>query len=79
MKAILNWRYYVIAILFAFGFLSVARVFGEPTHPMTNEQWLGQVIISLTVAAVSFFLFRFCVAYWERRDEIDEFSNLKNE
>ncbi len=77
MKAILNWRYYAIAILFATGLLSAGRLFGEPTQTMSGTEWLVQAFISLTIAAVSFFVLYICIAYWEHRGQIPEFTRLK--
>lgn len=79
MKVILNWRYYIIVILFGVGFLAIGRAFGEPIRPMTDIQWLLQMVISLIIGVVSFFALYVCIVYWEHKGQISEFTNLKNE
>lgn len=79
MKAIFNWRYYVIFTLFAVGFLAIGRAFGEPAPTMTEAEWYWQVLMSVAVGFGSFYALYRCIRYWEAKDEIPEFTNLKNE
>lgn len=73
MKALLNWRYYVMAVLFFSGALAVARAFSLP-DTMTDLEWSKQFLLSLTVGIPCFVLFGILTGKWEREGKIPEYS-----
>lgn len=79
MKVLLNWRYYVIAALFAIGFLAIARLFGEPTEPMTDAEWLMQSAISLSVGVPCFYTLFRLIKQWELKGNITIHYNEYND
>lgn len=75
MKILLNWRYYIIAILFNIGALVIARMFSEPADPVSDAQLMTDTCISLSVAASCFYLMAMLIKRWERQGVIPEFSD----
>lgn len=75
MKILLNWRYYIIAILFNIGALVIARMFSEPADPVSDAQLMTDTCISLSVAASCFCVMAMLIKRWERQCVIPEFSD----
>ena len=76
MKAIFNWRYYVLFALFFVGFLGIAAPFGEPSANIDICVWLIAVTISFAVGVGSFYGYFRCMKRWERDNKIPELINL---
>ena len=75
MKALLNWRYYILTIL---GMLTILGIFSEPLPD--SDSWYRDMFISKLVGFVSGYLFAKLVQYWEARNAIPELSEeLKEE
>lgn len=74
-KALTNWRYYVLCVLFAVGFFSTAAIFGESDLPL--PEWLFVTILYASVASASFGAFGRLERLWEREGKIPEITKLK--
>lgn len=74
MKAILNWRYWVIAILFSIGLIAIGCSFGEASETKSDSEWLLRVAISFSIGSGSFYALGRCIRYWERERKIPEFT-----
>ena len=77
MKALSNWRYYIITALFTVGFLAIARAFGEPAEPMSDLEWFKQLLLSLSVGVLCLYVLSRLTKRWEREGKIPEFTNTK--
>lgn len=75
MKAILNWRYWIIALLFTIGIIAMGRAFGNEVEAMTDSEWLMQVAVSFGIGSGSFFALGKCIRHWEKNGDIPEFTN----
>ena len=73
MKAITNWRYYVMAVLFTVGALCVTLAFGDDELPM--GEWLIAHLRLFGFGIASFFTLGRLTKHWEVRGEIPEFTN----
>lgn len=79
MKAILNWRYYVIHLLVIAGMLGIIGACGEPAPLMSVTEYLLQTALYLFGTVISFYVLYRCVRRWESRGELPEFTNLESE
>ena len=77
MKAIFNWRYYVVSALLAIAIISVARAAGEPSEPISETQWFQQITFSLSIAALSIYALVRLVRKWTHDNKIPELTNPK--
>ena len=77
MKAIFNWRYYVVSALLAIAIISVARAAGEPSEPISEAQWFQQAALSLSIAALNIYALVRLVRKWTRGNKIPELTNPK--
>lgn len=72
MKTLLNWRYYVMTVLFGVGALALARAFSlSDTMPLS--EWSIQFLLSMIVGLSAFVIFGRLGAYWIRRGEISDY------
>lgn len=74
MKALLNWRYYILGIL---GMLTILGIFSEPLPE--SEHWYRDMFISKVIGFGCGYLFAKLVQYWESRNAIPELSEELNE
>lgn len=74
MKTLKNYRYYVIALLFAIGTISTLVVFGEPVPEMTARRWILIVVTALIVSASSFGVMAILIRVW--KDEMSELTRF---
>lgn len=74
MKALLNWRFYVLLALFAAGMLGLLVAAGEPVEPMSEARLCVQTLASLGVTAISFFILSKLIRKWEAEDKIPELT-----
>lgn len=72
MSPFLNWRYYVMTVLFTVGTISLARAFSLP-DTMPDPEWDIQFLLSLIVSVVSFAAFGKLTARWSRQGKIPEY------
>lgn len=75
MKALLNWRYYVLTALFAAIFLSVALIFGEDERPL--GQWVVTRVCLAAFTCVCGFVLGRLSKKWERDGKVPELTNNK--
>lgn len=76
MKALLNWRYYVIVALGFIGTLAMLRAFGEPIVPMTFAEFLFHFICSVAISFGCFKLLRTLVVKWKSQNKTPEYDNI---
>ena len=72
MKALTNWRYYV---LFAIAVIAVVGMFAIPEEDVSFGEWAKVMIISITAIVLFFVLVR----YWDRKSLTKELSKLVKE
>lgn len=75
MKLIFNWRYHVTIILFAVGFIAVAGLFDDSAKSVNCIEWLKQICLLLSVAAVSFYALYRLTKKWEAEGKIPRTNN----
>lgn len=73
MKALLNWRYYVLTTLFATMFLSVVLIFGEDERPL--GQWILTRVCLAAFTYVCGLAFRQLSMKWKREGYMPELTN----
>ena len=76
MKALTNWRYYV---LFAIAVIAVVGIFAIPEEDVTFGEWAKVMLISKSVGISAIVLFFVLVRYWDRKSLTKELSKLVNE
>lgn len=75
MKALLNWRYYVMAVLFTAALLLVLFAFGKDDLPIEVSMPLH---FGLFGAGIGLFcILGRCVSRWEASGKIPEYTNYK--
>lgn len=67
MKALTNYRYYV---LFVLTFIAVIGIFSEPEPELDAARWFTVFIISKTVGFAAGYLAYRLMAYWEKQGKI---------
>lgn len=75
MKALLNWRYYVMVLLAAIGTIAFMYPFGDTAEPIGIGKWLVILILSQSIAFPVFALLGKLTRKWERENKIPEFSD----
>lgn len=73
MKALLNWRYYVMTTLLSIGIISVMMIAGEDDRSLLD--WLIIRLILGVVSVACFYALSKLTTKWERENLIPEFSN----
>ena len=76
MKALTNWRYYV---LFAIAVIAVVGMFAIPEEDVSFGEWAKAMLISKSVGISSIVLFFVLVRYWDRKRLTKELSKLVKE
>lgn len=71
MKVSLNWRKWVIYILLAIGVIAILSAAGQPSEQVSDMEWSVQFLISLAVAAGSFFTLGSLAKRWERDNKLN--------
>lgn len=74
LKALLNWRYYVLLLL---AFVTTFGVFGEPSDEVTS--WFGVFIISKSIGFSAGYVIYRLASYWRRNNLIPELDELVKE
>lgn len=67
MKALTNYRYYV---LFVLTFIAVIGIFSEPEPELDAARWSTVFVISKTVGFAAGYLAYRLMAYWEKQGKI---------
>lgn len=73
MKAILNWRYYVMFILLFTGIVALLCIAGKDDRPLA--EWIEVRIYLFALASACFCILAKITKRWEKKDKIPEFSN----
>lgn len=73
MKALLNWRYYV---LMSVGIIAIIGTFSAPVDAQPYDAWLFILLISKIIGFSSWYFFYRLTAYWERLNLIPEMSKI---
>ena len=76
MKALTNWRYYV---LFAIAVIAVVGMFAIPEEDVSFGEWAKVMLISKSVGITAIVLFFALVRYWDRKNLTKELSKLVKE
>ena len=76
MKALTNWRYYV---LFAIAVIAVVGMFAIPEEDVSFVEWAKVMLISKSVGISAIVLFFVLVRYWDRKNLTKELSKLIKE
>ena len=76
MKALTNWRYYV---LFAIAVVAVVGMFAIPEEDISFGDWAKVMLISKSVGISAIVLFFILVRYWDRKSLTKELSKLIKE
>lgn len=79
MKALLNWRYYVIFVLFSIGIIALMASGGDPVEEMSLAKELFLHALYFGISMLSFYILKRVVDYWEARDLIPELTKLAEE
>lgn len=79
MKAILNWRYYVCAALFAIGLIATLVSFGDSATPVDESLWTVRTACSAITAAACFFATSRLYVRWEREGKMSEAEALQRD
>lgn len=73
MKAIFNWRYYVIFVLLAIGLLSFLAIGADDNRPL--GAWIELRLYLALIAFGSFYAMNRLRIHWEKKGDIPEFTN----
>ena len=73
MKALTNWRYYV---LFSIAVIAVVGMFAIPEEDVSFGEWAKVMIISKSVGISAIVMFFALVRYWDRKSLTKELSKL---
>ena len=76
MKALTNWRYYV---LFAIAVVAVVGMFAIPEEDVSFGEWAKVMLISKSVGISAIVMFFALVRYWDRKSLTKELSKLVKE
>lgn len=71
MRALLNWRYYVLLLL---GFVAIAGILGGPADD--SPTWLSDLIFSKVIGFGAVYIFCKLAGYWSKRNFIPEFDEI---
>lgn len=78
MKAITNWRYYVMTALFAVGMLCLMAACGEPSAAMSTAKLTVITFGYFATSMGCFYVLHRLTRRWEAEGAIPEYSNLKS-
>lgn len=76
MKAIINWRYYVLFIIAG---IAIIGIFSNPDDNLSMIEWLKSLIISKSIGVAAIFGYARLMNTWEKKNLIPELSNLIKE
>jgi len=73
MKALLNWRYYILMVV---GLIAILGVFSMPIDELPFGEWISALILSKVIGFGALYLNYRMVAYWEARNRIPEMTKM---
>lgn len=76
LNVILNWRYYVLFVLFAIGIIGLLAPTGEVPEDISAGVWIVCALSSLAIGFGALYAYDRCVKHWERENKIPELTNL---
>lgn len=76
MKAIINWRYYVLFIIAG---IAIIGIFSIPDDNLSMIEWLKSLVISKSIGVAAIFGYARLMNTWEKKNLIPELSNLIKE
>ena len=76
MKAITNWRYYILLIIAG---ISTLGIFSIPDDNLSMIDWMKCLLISKAIGVAAFLAYIKLIKIWEKRNLIPELSNLIKE
>lgn len=76
MKAIINWRYYVLFIIAG---IAILGIFSIPDDNLSMTEWLKSLVISKSIGVAAIFGYARLMNIWEKKNLIPELSNLIKE
>ena len=76
MKALLNWRYYILMVV---GLIAILGVFSVPIDDQPFGKWITALIFSKVIGFGALYLNYKMVVYWEARNRIPEMSKTMQE
>ncbi|WP_418176969.1 hypothetical protein [Alistipes putredinis] len=76
MKALLNWRYYVLTVV---GIIAVIGTFSVPIDDQPFGAWLFIMVASKVIGFGSWYLIFRMSEYWDARGLIPEMSKMMQE
>ena len=78
MKAIYNWRYYVMTALFAIGMICLMAACGEPSQTMSSAKLTAISWGYFAASMGCFYTLHRLTRRWDAEGSIPEISNLKS-
>lgn len=76
MKAITNWRYYVLFIVAG---IAIFGIFSIPDYYLPMIEWMESLVISKSIGVASILVNIKLINLWEKKNLIPELSNLIKE
>lgn len=76
MKALLNWRYYILMVV---GLIAILGVFSVPIDDQPFGKWITALILSKVIGFGALYLNYKMVVYWEARNRISEMTKMTQE
>lgn len=76
MKAIINWRYYVLFIIAG---IAILGIFSIPNDNLSMIEWVTNLVISKSIGVAAIFGYARLIKIWEKKNLIPELSNLIKE
>ena len=74
MRALLNWRYYVLLLL---GFVAMIGIFGVPADD--NPAWFSDMILSKVIGFSAGYAMYRLIDHWSKNNLIPELDKLAKE
>lgn len=71
IKALLNWRYYV---LFLLGFVATVGIFGVPDD--NSPTWFTDMLLSKVIGFGAGYILYRLIIYWSKRNLIPELDEI---
>lgn len=76
MKAIVNWRYYLLLIL---GVVAICGIFAIPDDNLEIGKWTLYIILSKLIGLTAAYCNYKLITYWEKKGLIPELSRFITE
>ena len=73
MKVLLNWRQWVLYVLFAGGLFATIAIFGDDEREL--GEWIEVRVYLVAIVVVCFYSLYRLTKKWEREGKLPEFTN----